>query len=97
MTSLKLISRADKTFESIGCLNYEDESYDESTLFRKGTIVQIKDGKFPLTDHKDLYEHSGLFYTINDKKVKLMGFDISCVENKLGKYGDPIIEVSEAQ
>lgn len=95
MTSLQLISQKEKTFKSIGCFNHSTNSYDESTLFPKETTVILTGGKFPLTDYKDLYKHSEKYYIMNNKQVKLIGFCISCVKNKVNKYGTPTILVSE--
>ncbi len=92
MTTLKLISN--NNFESLGVRNIKTDEYDESTLFPKGTTVKLTDGKFPLTNFKDLFEHSNTFHTIGDKQVKLDGFCISCTERKVGKYGDSRIVVS---
>jgi len=35
------------------------------------------EGKFPL-EYSDLYHNSGVFHTLNGKKVKLIGFNTSC-------------------
>ena len=95
MTSLQLISQENKTFKSLGCKNNNNHEYDESSLFPKETIVQLIEGKFPLTDYRDLHIYSGIYHKIDNKKVKLLGFCISCTQNKIGKYGEPIIIVSE--
>ena len=95
MTTLQLVSEQKKTFKSLGCMDHLSGEYKESSLFPKETIVQLTEGKFPLTDYKDLHEHSGLFYKMNNIQLKLLGFCISCVENNVEKYGDPILVVSE--
>ena len=53
------------------------------------------EGKFPLTDYKDLYKHSYRFHKFDNTTVKLDSFCISCVENKVGKYGTSNIIVSK--
>jgi hypothetical protein len=95
MTTLTLKSLENKEFESIGCMNRTTDEYDESTLFPKGTIVKLTDGKFPFTDYKDLYEHSGSYYKMGNTNVKLVGFCISSTENNLEQYGPPTIVVTE--
>lgn len=96
MVTLELISQSEKTFKSLGIYDNKSHEYKESTLFPKNTVLQLSKGKFPLTDYKDLHKHSGLFYEINNIKLQMSGFCISCVKNKVGKYGKPHIIVSES-
>ena len=93
MTTLKLISN--NNFESLGVRNIQTDEYDESTLFPKGATVKLTEGKFPLTNFKDLFKHSNTFHTIGGKQVKLTGFCISCTNEHFREYGDSIIVVSE--
>ena len=95
MTTLELISEENNTFKSLGCYKSEDNTYNESDLFKKDTIVKLMEGKFPLTDYKDLYKHSYRFHKFDNTTVKLDSFCISCVENKVGKYGTSNIIVSK--
>ena len=97
MTTLELISEENKTFKSLGCYKDQDNTYDESDLFKKDTIVKLIEGKFPLTDYKDLYKHSKRFHKFDNTTVKLNGFCISCVENKVRKCGTPKIVVSKCE
>jgi len=92
MTTLKL--KSNNNFESLGVRNIETGTYDESTLFPKGTSVKLTEGRFPLTNFKDLFKHSNTFHTIGSKQVKLTSFCISCTNEHFGKYGDSIIVVS---
>jgi len=92
MTTLKFISN--NNFESLGCRNHTKNEYDESTIFPKGTIVELTDGKFPLTNFRDLFKYSKTYHIIGGKKVKLDGFCISCTKENVGKYGDSIIVVT---
>ena len=72
--------------------NYEEDSiykvdWNRSQNFQRPWVEMI---------YKDLHKHSGLFYEINNIKLQMSGFCISCVKNKVGKYGKPLIVLSES-
>ena len=57
----------------------------------------MTDGKFPLTDYKDEFSESGLYHTLNGNiKVKIIGFNGSCEEGDINKYGPCKIIVERA-
>lgn len=45
------------------------------------------EGKFPLTDYIDLYEHSKKIHKLNDIEIELEGADGYCYSGKVGKLG----------
>tara|TARA_B110000858_G_scaffold133169_1_gene151437 strand:- start:194 stop:475 length:282 start_codon:yes stop_codon:yes gene_type:complete len=92
MTTLKF--KSNNNFESLGIRNIQTGEYSESTLFPKGTSVELTKGKFPLTNFKDLFKHSKKLHIIGGKQVKLDSFTISCTEGNIGQYGDGNIVVS---
>jgi len=83
------------TFICLGIYNEFTEKYEESTLFTINTTITLNSGKFPLTDYTDLYEHSNHIHYIGDKIVKIIGFNVSCIEGQLNKYGKGEITVEE--
>jgi hypothetical protein len=96
MTTLQLQNTAPPyTFVSLGIYNDRHEKYEESTLFPINTTITLNSGKFPLTDYKDLYEHSKQTHCIADKTLKIIGFNNSCMEGQLNKYGNGHIIVEE--
>ena len=96
MTTLQLQTiEPPYTFISLGIYNEYADQYKESTLFPRNTTITLNSGKFPLTDYTDLYEHSNKTHCIGDKTVKIVAFDVSCVERQLNKYGNAHIIVEE--
>jgi hypothetical protein len=84
------------TFKSLGVLDVRMENGPSvSTLFPIGDTVILEEGKFPLTDYKDLYEHSQTTHKISGKTVGIIGFDVSCHDGKLNKFGMCQITVKE--
>jgi len=98
MTTLELIndSRPYK-FKSLGIFNENDVYVGSSDDFKINTEYQLTDGKFPLTDYKDEFSESGLYHTLNGNiKVKIVGFNGSCEEGDINKYGPCKIIVERA-
>ena len=98
MTTLELIndSRPYK-FKSLGIFNENDVYVGSSDDFKINTEYQLTDGKFPLTDYKDEFSESGLYHTLNGNiKVKIIGFNGSCEEGEINKYGPCKIIVERA-
>ena len=89
MTTLELItdSRPYK-FKSLGIFNEEDVYVGSSDDFKKDNEYELTDGKFPLTDYTDEFSESGLYHTLDGNiKVKIVGFNGSCEEGDINKYG----------
>lgn len=96
MTTLQLQTiEPPYTFISLGIYNDLLEKYEESTLFPRNTTITLNSGKFPLSDYTDLYENSNQTHCIGNKTVKLVAFNVSCVEKQLNKYGNAHIIVEE--
>jgi hypothetical protein len=98
MTTLELIndSRPYK-FKSLGIFNENDVYVGSSDDFKINTEYELTDGKFPLTDYKDEFSESGLYHTLNGNiKVKIIGFNGSCEEGDINKYGPCKIIVERA-
>jgi hypothetical protein len=97
MTTLELISNSPPyRFKSLGVYNPETRGFNASTHFPITTEYVLTDGKFPLTDYKDMFSKSGLYHTLNDAiKVKITGFDNSCQEGQINKYGSCNITVEK--
>jgi hypothetical protein len=110
MTTLELLEREDESspfkFKSLGIIktDYEpDEVKTESNIYKPSndfpidTTYELTDGKFPLTDYKDLFEKSNKYHTLNnDIKIKIIGFDNSCQEGQINKFGKCHITVEKA-
>ena len=89
MTTLLLQSKsAPYIFRSLGIYNNLTETYEDSALFPINTTITLTSGRFPLTDYKDMYEHSKQTHCIGNKTVKIIGFDNSCIAGQLNKYGN---------
>ena len=89
MTTLELItdSRPYK-FKSLGIFNEQDVYVGSSDDFKKDNEYELTDGKFPLTDYTDEFSESGLYHTLDGNiKVKIVGFNGSCEEGDINKYG----------
>ena len=89
MTTLELITNSSPyIFRSLGVIDGETRGFAASTDFPINTEYVLTDGKFPLTDYKDMFSNSGLYHTLNDNiKVKITGFDNSCQKGEINKYG----------
>ena len=84
------------TFKSLGVLDVMMENGPSvSTLFPIGDTVILEEGKFPLTDYKDLYKHSQTTHKISGKTVGIIGFNVSCDDDKLNEFGMCQIRVKE--
>ena len=89
MTTLELItdSRPYK-FKILGIFNEQDVYVGSSDDFKKDNEYELTDGKFPLTDYTDEFSESGLYHTLDGNiKVKIVGFNGSCEEGDINKYG----------
>ena len=69
--------------------NFEDP---DKNLPKKNEKLKLVSGKFPLTDYKDLYEHSKETYKFKTKDGKeyeliLDGFDVACNSGEENRYG----------
>jgi hypothetical protein len=101
MTTLELLKREDETspfkFKSLGIRDKHTGEYKSSDDFPIGTTYELTDGKFPLTDYKDLFEKSNMYHTLNNAiKIKIIGFDNSCQEGQINKFGNCHITVEKA-
>jgi len=93
-TTLELVNTEQPyTFKSLGIYNEDKETYDESTLFTKDTMVELTEGTFPIVSFSDAYEHSKQTHTLGGKQVRLIGNDIACHADKLNQYGKCKIRV----
>jgi hypothetical protein len=93
-TTLELVNTEQPyTFKSLGIYNEKEETYDASTLFPIGTVVELTEGTFPIASFKDAYEHSKQTHTLGGKQVRLIGNDIACHADELNKYGNCKIKV----
>jgi hypothetical protein len=99
MTTLELISNSSPwRFKSLGVRNTESNESAVSTDFPKDTEYTLTEGKFPLTDYKDMFSESGLYHTLNNNiEVKITGFDNSCQEGQINKYGSCKITVEKKE
>ena len=97
MTTLELITDSSPyRFKSLGVIDYESGGFNASTDFPINTEYVLTDGKFPLTDYKDMFSKSGLYHTLNNNiKVKITGFDNSCQEGQINQYGSCKITVEK--
>jgi hypothetical protein len=72
-------------FKSLGFLNPDTSSskykYFNGHDFPRGTHYQLMGGKFPLTDYKDLFQHSNKYHTLYK------------VENGIVNYKDITVEL----
>jgi hypothetical protein len=100
MTTLELTNESPPfKFKSLGIRDRDTEEYKSSNDFPKETTYELTDGKFPLTDYKDLFEESNTYHTLNnDIKIKITGFNNSCEEGKINndKLGNCKITVEKA-
>ena len=89
MTTLELITDSPPyKFKSLGILDDEDRFIGSSDDFKKDNEYKLTDGKFPLTDYTDEFSESGLYHTLDGNiKVKIVGFNGSCEEGDINKYG----------
>jgi hypothetical protein len=92
MTTLELITDSPPyKFKSLGVRNSDTDDtgiYGDSNDFKKDNKYELTDGKFPLTDYTDNFSESGLYHTLNGNiKVKIDGFNGSCEEGDINKYG----------
>ena len=90
MTTLELITDSSPyKFKSLGVLDEETGKYVDTGDFKiDDTKYELTDGKFPLTDYKDEFSESGLYHMLNGNiKVKIVGFNGSCEEGDINKYG----------
>jgi hypothetical protein len=97
MTTLELIRDSSPyRFKSLGVIDYGTGGFNASTDFPINTEYVLTGGKFPLTDYKDMFSKSGLYHTLNDNiKVKITGFNNSCQEGQINKYGSCNITVEK--
>ena len=72
------------TFESLGIrvVNRNQPGYTvfESDLFPIGSVVTLTSGNFPLTDYRNLYNHSNSTHVIGGRTVRIDSFDVNCVD-----------------
>ena len=90
MTTLELITDSSPyKFKSLGVQDEVTGKYVDTGDFKiDDTKYELTDGKFPLTDYKDEFSQSGLYHTLNGNiKVKIIGFNGSCEEGDINKYG----------
>jgi hypothetical protein len=83
-TTLKLQSITPPyTFESLGIRvpnrRQPGHTVIESDLFPIGSVVTLTSGNFPLTDYRNLYNHSNSTHVIGGRTVRIDSFDINCV------------------
>ena len=97
MTTLELTNPSPPyTFKSLGVQNKDPGAFGVSSDFPNGNIYELTEGKFPLSNYKDMFSESGLYHTLNeDIKVKITGFDNSCQEGKINKFGSCKITVEK--
>ena len=100
MTTLKLINDSPPyIFESLGKRNDMEPGNIVDNKFPKDKLYVLRDGKFPLTDYKDMFSKSNLYHRLdvidNNIKVKITGFDNSCQEGQINKYGSCKITVEK--
>ena len=101
MTTLELITDSSPyKFKSLGVRNFDTDDtgiYGDSDDFKKDTVYELTDGKFPLTDYKDQFSESKKYHMLNGNiKVKIIRFDNSCIEGEINKYGPCQIKVERA-
>ena len=90
MTTLELITDSSPyKFKSLGVQDEVTGKYVDTGDFKiDDTKYELTDGKFPLTDYKDEFSQSGLYHTLDGNiKVKIVGFNGSCEEGDINKYG----------
>ena len=98
MTTLELTNESPPfNFKSLGIRDRSTGEYKSSNDFPINTTYELTDGKFPLTDYKDLFKESNMYHTLNnDIKIKITGFDNSCQEGQINKFGKCHITVEKA-
>jgi hypothetical protein len=82
-------------FISLGVYNTNNEAYGESSLFPINSVVTLTSGKFPLTDYRNMYQHSDLTHVIGGKTVRITEFSNDCRGDILNRYGGCEIHVEE--
>ena len=99
MTTLELVSNSPPyRFNSLGVYNPDTNRFDASNDFPTNTQYELTAGKFPLTDYNDLFSKSKLYHTLNENiEVKITGFDNSCQEGQINKYGSCQITVEKKE
>jgi hypothetical protein len=91
----KIPNSSNKTmlFKSEGERGYDEYNFAESSLFPKGTIVELTGKQFPIPDN-ELWKQ-GSIVTFGGKQVVYEGNTNDCHEGYLDKYGGCLIKIKE--
>jgi len=107
--TLELSEENTKSFKCLGVENRSERkktdilhyySPNETINVIQNKYYILTKGKFPFDDYKDLYEHSNQLYEfVKDGKTiyaKIVGFDNSCNEGQVNKYGNCKVYIQES-
>lgn len=99
--SFELVSQEARTWKVLGCLDPQSLEYENPLApLAKDAVVRMEEGKFPLTDHRDLERHEGrggtyVFTSVTGIRISgtLDGFTYNCSPPGFGTGGTQIISV----
>lgn len=101
--SFELVNEEARTWKVLGCLDPQSREYENPPApLAKDANVRLEEGKFPLTDYRDLERHEGrggtyVFTSLDGIGIHISGFldgfTYNCSPSGFGTGGTQIISV----
>jgi hypothetical protein len=101
--SFELVNEGSKMWKVLGCLDPQSLEYKNPPApLAKDVVVMMQEGKFPLTDHRDLQRYEGrggtyVFISVTGVENRISGlldgFTYNCTPPGFGTGGAQIISV----
>ena len=101
--SFELVDEAARTWKVLGCLDPQSLKYENPPApLAKDGILRMEEGKFPLTDHRDLERYDGrggtyVFTSLDGIGIRISGildgFTYNCTPPGFDTGGTQIISV----
>ncbi len=101
--SFELVNEAARTWKVLGCMDPQLIEYKNPPApLAKDGILRMQEGKFPLTDYRDLQRHDGrggtyVFTSVAGTEIRITGvldgFTYNCSPPGFGTGGTQVISV----
>lgn len=101
--SFELVNKEARTWKVLGCMDPQTIEYKNPPApLAKDAVVRLEEGKFPLTDHRDLERYDGrggtyVFTSLDGVRIRITGildgFTYNCTPPGFDTGGTQIISV----